>query len=103
MNHCCRSMLLLAVLMLMLGVCVSTDASADDPPSTDDSLINLEGWNTLVIRAQGGRHQILLNGHEVADVRDDTSDHGRVGFQVHAGDQFEKMRVLIQQVGIREL
>ena len=71
--------------------------------NTDKTLMNREGWNTFVIRAQGDRHQVFLNGHKVVDVRDDTSDHGRIGFQIHAGDQFEKMRVFVKQVGIREL
>ncbi len=71
--------------------------------NTDATLVNREGWNTMVIRAEGNRHVISLNGKQVADVRDDTSDHGQIGFQVHAGAQFEKMRVLIKEVSIRRL
>lgn len=71
--------------------------------NTDESLVNREGWNTLRIRTQGDRHQVFLNAHQVVDVRDDTSDHGRIGFQVHAGDQFGNMQVSIKQIGIREL
>jgi hypothetical protein len=71
--------------------------------NTDAELVNREGWNTMVIRALGNRHVVSLNGKQVADVRDDTSDHGRIGFQVHAGAQFEKMRVLIKEVSIRRI
>ncbi len=71
--------------------------------NTDAALVNREGWNTLLIRAVGDRQNIFLNGKKVADVRDDTSDHGRIGFQVHAGAQFAKMRVLIKAVSIRQL
>ncbi len=71
--------------------------------NTDETLVNRDDWNTIVIRAKGDRHQVFLNGHKVADVRDDTSDRGRIGFQIHAGDQFGKMRVLIRQVDVREL
>lgn len=71
--------------------------------NTDKTLVNREDWNTFVIRAQGDHHQVFINERKVVDVRDDTSDHGRIGFQIHAGDQFEKMRVMIKQIGIREL
>ncbi|HJN07286.1 MAG TPA: ThuA domain-containing protein [Pirellulaceae bacterium] len=71
--------------------------------NTDAALVNREGWNTLLIRAVGNRHMIFLNGKKVADVRDDTSDHGRIGFQVHAGAQFEPMRVLVKEVVLRRI
>jgi len=71
--------------------------------NTDDALVNRDGWNKFVIRVEGDRHQVFLNGHQVVDVRDSTSDHGRIGFQIHAGDQFEKMRIFIRQVSICEL
>ena len=71
--------------------------------NTDATLVNREGWNTLVIRAVGNRHVVFLNDKKVADVRDDTSDHGRIGFQIHAGTQFEKMRVVIKAASIRRI
>ena len=71
--------------------------------NTVDALVNRDGWNKFVIRVEGDRHQVFLNGHQVVDVRDSTSDHGRIGFQIHAGDQFEKMRIFIKQVSIYEL
>jgi len=71
--------------------------------NTYDALVNRDGWNKFVIRVEGDRHQVFLNGHQVVDVRDSTSDHGRIGFQIHAGDQFEKMRLFIRQVSICEL
>lgn len=71
--------------------------------NTDAALVNREGWNTLVIRAVGNRHVVFLNGKKVADVHDNTSDHGRIGFQIHAGAQFEKMRVLIKAASIRRI
>ena len=46
---------------------------------------------------------IILNGTEVADVRDDSSDKGRIGFQIHAGDEFAKMRLFVKQVSLRPL
>ena len=65
--------------------------------NTDASLVNREGWNTIVIRAVGNRHVIFLNGKKVADVRDGTSDRGRIGLQIHAGDQFAPMKVFLRE------
>ncbi|RIK81623.1 MAG: hypothetical protein DCC68_08175 [Planctomycetota bacterium] len=69
----------------------------------DPKLVRREDWNTFVIRAVGNDHAILLNGTKVAEVRDDTSGKGRIGFQVHAGDEFAKMKVSIKQVELRRL
>ncbi len=69
----------------------------------DARIINREGWNTLVIRAAATRQVIFLNGKKVADVHDSLSDHGRVGFQVHPGDQFGPMRIIVREIVIRPL
>jgi uncharacterized protein len=69
----------------------------------DASIIDREGWNTLVIRAVGTRQMIFLNGHKVADVRDDLTDHGRIGFQVHPGDQFGKMKIIVREMSLRRI
>lgn len=66
-------------------------------------IVNREGWNTIVVRAVGDHLMVFLNGHKTADVRDDTSDHGRIGFQVHAGTQFAKMKVIVKEVQLRPL
>ncbi len=66
-------------------------------------IVDRNGWNTIVIRAVGNRHQIWLNRHPIADVRDDTSPRGKIGFQIHAGDQFGKMKIEVKQVSIVEL
>ena len=69
----------------------------------DPQLVDRDGWNTFLIRVCGDRHVIFLNGTEVADVRDDSSDKGRIGFQIHAGDEFAKMRLFVKQVSLRPL
>ncbi len=69
----------------------------------DASIIDREGWNTIVVRAVGNRQVIFLNGTKVADVRDDTSRHGKIGFQIHAGNQFGKMRIHVRDVSIRKI
>jgi len=67
----------------------------------DAKLIDREGWNTLIIRAVGDRQMVFINGTKVADIRDDTSARGRIGFQIHAGAQFGKMRIIIKEATIR--
>ena len=47
--------------------------------------------------------RVLLNGTKVADVRDDTSRSGRIGFQVHAGTEFGEMRVFVRKVTLLPL
>ena len=69
----------------------------------DPKLVDREGWNTLVIRAVGDRHVILLNGKQVADVREDRFKRGRIGFQIHQGDQFGTMQITVKEMRIREL
>jgi hypothetical protein len=71
--------------------------------NTNDQIIDRDGWNTIVIRAAGTRHVLYLNGHKAADVYDDTTDHGKIGFQIHAGDQFAPMEIHVKQVDIRPL
>jgi uncharacterized protein len=69
----------------------------------DPKLVNRDGWNTIVVRAAGKRQVVFLNGTKTADVYDDTSDHGRIGFQVHPGAEFGPMRIFIKDVSIRPL
>ena len=69
----------------------------------DPTLVNREGWNTIVVRAFGPRHVIFLNGKKVADVREGTVRRGRIGFQIHAGKEFGRMRIEIRQATIRPL
>ena len=66
-------------------------------------LVDREGWNTLRIRAQGDHLQVWLNGHLVGDVHDQTSDCGKIGFQIHAGDQFAKMKITVREIILQPL
>ncbi|MBN1441780.1 MAG: DUF1080 domain-containing protein [Planctomycetes bacterium] len=69
----------------------------------DPEIVRREGWNTFVIRAQGERIQVHLNGRKVADVKDDSSARGRFGLQVHAGADFAKMAIRLADLRIRPL
>ena len=69
----------------------------------DKTLVNREGWNTIKVRAQGDHLQIWLNGKQVADEHDTTSDSGRIGFQVHPGAEFAPMKIIVREVLLKKL
>jgi hypothetical protein len=71
--------------------------------NTDKTLVNREGWNTISVRAEGSRLQIWINGRQVADVRDETSDSGHIGFQIHAGDQLSPNKIIIREALLKPL
>ncbi len=69
----------------------------------DKSLVNRQEWNTINVRANGDRIQIWLNGAKVADVRDTTTDSGKIGFQVHPGAEFGSMKIIVRELLLKEL
>lgn len=64
----------------------------------DKTLVNRDGWNTIKVQAEGDHIQIWLNGKQVADVRDKTTDSGKIGFQVHPGAEFGPMKIVVREV-----
>ena len=71
--------------------------------NADKTLVNREGWNTIKVQAQGDHLQIWLNGRQVADVHDTTTDSGRIGFQVHPGAEFGPMKIVVREVLLKKL
>jgi len=71
--------------------------------NTDKSLVNRDGWNTMKVRAEADHLQVWLNGRQVADVRDNTTDSGKIGFQVHPGAEFGPMKIIIREILIKQL
>jgi hypothetical protein len=71
--------------------------------NTDKTLVNRDGWNTISVRAEGNHIQIWINKHKVADVRDETTDSGHIGFQIHAGDQLSPNKIIIREVLLEPL
>ncbi len=69
----------------------------------DKALEDRAGWNTLRVLTQGTKTKIWLNGTQTADVDDDTTDSGKIGFQVHPGAQFGPMKIVIKEIKIKEL
>jgi hypothetical protein len=71
--------------------------------NTDKTLVNREGWNTISVRAEGNHIRIWINNHQVADVRDESTDSGHIGFQIHAGDQLSPNKIIIREVLLKPL
>ncbi len=71
--------------------------------NTDESLVNRDGWNDMKIRAVGDSLKIWLNGKQVANVTDKTTDSGKIGIQVHPGGQFGPMKIVFREMLIKPL
>jgi len=71
--------------------------------NTDKTLVNRDGWNTMKVQAEGEHIQIWLNGRQVADVRDNSTDSGQIGFQVHPGAEFGPMKIVVQEILLKPL
>ena len=69
----------------------------------DPALVDRDGWNTIKIRAEGDHSQIWLNDRQVADVHDDTTATGKIGFQVHPGAEFGPMKIVVKKMLIKPL
>jgi len=69
----------------------------------DDSIFNRDGWNEVEICATGNRIRVTLNGTKVADITEDKYSRGAIGFQVHAGDEFRNMKIMVKEVTITPL
>jgi hypothetical protein len=67
----------------------------------DPDIEDREGWNTLRILAEGDHVQVWLNGTPTADIYEDSTLTGRIGFQIHAGDQFAGMKLIVREARVR--
>ncbi|MBP8131673.1 MAG: DUF1080 domain-containing protein [Candidatus Hydrogenedentes bacterium] len=69
----------------------------------DPNLEKRDDWNTMIIRAEGDHLTVTLNGTVVGDVHDASYATGRIGFQVHPGDEFKDMKITVREAAIREV
>lgn len=69
----------------------------------DKALEKKDDWNTMVIKAQGDHLVVTLNGTMVGDVHENSYAKGRIGFQIHPGDEFNHMKTTVREVVIRQL
>lgn len=71
--------------------------------NTDKSIFDRDGWNTMRVRAEGDHVQVWLNGHLTADVHDQTSRTGKIGFQIHPGEQFGPMKMIVREIKLQPI
>ena len=69
----------------------------------DESLENRDGWNSARIRAMGDDLTLWLNGKRTGNCTDDTLAKGRIGVQIHPGNGFKGMQMVIRKIEIRTL
>lgn len=69
----------------------------------DAALEKHEDWNTMLIKAQGDHLVVTLNGVVTGDVHDSLYAKGRIGFQIHPGDEFKNMKIAVREVSLRAL
>jgi len=69
----------------------------------DPTVEKRDDWNTMLIKAQGDHFVVTLNGKVVADAHDSSYDKGKIGFQVHPGDEFKTMKITVREMAIRKL
>lgn len=69
----------------------------------DPKLERKDDWNTMKVRAEGDRLVVTLNNKVTADVREDSFAKGRIGFQIHAGDEFKDMQITVRKIALRPI
>ncbi len=69
----------------------------------NEALENRDGWNEARVRAQEDELKLWLNGVKVGECQESTFRKGAVGIQVHPGDEFKGMKVIIKTVEVRSL
>ena len=67
------------------------------------SVENADGWNEGRIFANGDRLVLWLNGQRVGDGRDTTHAKGRIGLQVHGGNEMKGMLITLKRIELRPL
>ncbi|MGD8238534.1 MAG: DUF1080 domain-containing protein [Armatimonadota bacterium] len=67
----------------------------------DESIEKRDDWNLAQITAVGPKLTVVLNGNKVAEATDTQYTVGRIGFQVHGGDKYKDMAVMVKEVKLR--
>jgi hypothetical protein len=71
--------------------------------NSDPKLEKKDDWNTMLIKAQGDHLVVSLNGVVTGDVHEASFAKGRIGFQIHPGDEFKTMKIAVKEVALRSL
>ena len=68
-----------------------------------ESLENRDGWNEARIRAMDDDLTLWLNGTRTGNCKDNTLAKGRIGIQIHPGNGFKGMQMVVKKMEIRAL
>jgi hypothetical protein len=69
----------------------------------DEAIENRDGWNEGQVYANGDHIIIWLNGKKIGECHDDTAAKGKIGIQVHGGNDVKNMRIIIKKMEVRTL
>jgi len=69
----------------------------------DKTIEKKDDWNTMRILAQGDRLVVYLNDKKTAEARDNRVPEGKIGFQVHPGEQFATMAIMVKEIRLRPI
>ena len=69
----------------------------------DEALEKRDDFNEARIRADGEALTLWLNGTKVGQCRDNTLAKGKIGIQVHGGNGFKGMKIVVKKIEIRPL
>jgi len=69
----------------------------------NEALENRDGWNEARVRAVGDELTLWLNGTQTGAARDKTLAKGRIGIQIHPGNGFKGMKMIIKKMEIRSM
>ncbi len=64
---------------------------------------NAGEWNSYVIRVQGDRWIVNLNGEQILDARDGKSKIGHIGFQCNADKKIEFRNIKLKPLGLEPI
>ena len=71
--------------------------------NTDEGIEKRDDWNEGRIFANGDRLVLWLNGKKTGDCRDKTFAKGKIGVQVHGGNEAKNMEIIIKRIEVRPL
>jgi len=69
----------------------------------DPKLEKKEDWNTMNVKAQGDHLVVSLNGKVTGDTHKNSFAKGKIGFQVHPGEEFKDMKIIVKSIKLRAL
>ena len=69
----------------------------------NESLENQNDWNEACIRAKGDALTLWLNGRTVGHCRDTSLPRGKIGIQVHGGDGYKGMQIVVKRIEVRPI